>query len=147
MKLVVWAVLASLVIYASSSFSNASIPRETTLEITFPSRVELPLGTSVVLEGRRVGYLSEVSHEGDSYIVVLEEDSRLIREGAMAIVSSAWAAEMKQSLSFVELLNPAESLPLRSKGQLRIMGYADFESFWGSKENTHWVDAAPAAIS
>lgn len=146
MKLLTWALIASLVIYASSSLSNASLPRKSTLEIHFPSSVELPIGTSVVLEGRRIGFLAKIAPTRDSFTIVLEEELSLIHQGAMAVVSSTWATDKKQSLSFIEILNPLDAQAVHSEDSLTLPGYADFESFWGSREISHWVDNQPYTL-
>ena len=141
MKLVFWATLTSLVIYASSSLSNASLPRKTSFDITFPESIDLPLGTSVVLEGLRIGFLSDCNSLKDICTVTMEKESNLLRNGAMAVVSSTWAGAKQSSVSYIEILNPLESQPIITKDRFSLPGYTDFESFWKNKKTTHWVDS------
>jgi hypothetical protein len=155
MRLIVWAVLAGLVIYASASFGNASISPQVPLQIEFSTPIDLPTGTSVLLDGQRVGFVSEnlpgstsltVSLDGSS--AGLRDISKVIRPGAMAVVSSTWSKSVRQPISFIELLNPnllengsASLVPETPKGQSQtIVGYKDFESFWRNKQIRHWTD-------
>ena len=53
------------------------------------------------------------------------------------------AAETKNSVSFIEILNPLDADPITLEQRTSIIGYADFESFWGNSETPHWVDNKP----
>ena len=170
MRLIVWAVLAGLVIYASASFGNASISPQVPLQIEFSAPIDLPTGTSVLLDGQRVGFVSEnlpgshsLTVNLDGSFAGLRDLSKVIRPGAMAVVSSTWSKSIRQPISFIELLNPnsfelgaasaasVSQKPVSQKpetlkpetlkvGAQTIVGYKDFESFWRNKQVRHWTD-------
>ncbi len=116
-------------------------PTYAVLSVSFPKVDGLKVGTPVVVDGERVGSVTDIRNESGeaAYTVALRLDSRIkaeLPQGTVGLITTLVHKAKSSSGAVVELVSPdgpnADDSQLASVNEDKLPGFSSLSEFWSN---------------